>query len=81
MLLGVSLLVRRAPAKHNSFILDTAPLVTAQEKILQAKKRGGQILADQALDKNDKPSAVLDDDMMLSRGWEGGRHQFQVLQS
>ncbi|KAJ4405505.1 hypothetical protein N0V91_005245 [Didymella pomorum] len=76
MLLGVSPIACGAPGKENPFILDMAPSVAARGKIYKAKRRGEQIPADWALDKDGKPTtdpaAALDGGVMLPMGGPKG---------
>lgn len=76
MLLGVSPLACGAPGKENSFILDMAPSIAARGKIYKAKRRGEQIPADWALDKDGRPTtdpaAALDGGVMLPMGGPKG---------
>lgn len=76
MLLGVSPLACGAPGKENPFILDMAPSIAARGKIYKAKRRGEQIPADWALDKDGKPTtdptAALDGGVMLPMGGPKG---------
>lgn len=76
MLLGVSPIACGAPGRENSFILDMAPSVAARGKIYKAKRRGEQIPADWALDKDGKPTtdpaAALDGGVMLPMGGPKG---------
>jgi len=75
-LLGVSPLACGAPGKEHPFILDMAPSVAARGKIYKAKRRGEQIPADWALDKNGKPTTdpavALDGGVMLPIGGPKG---------
>jgi len=76
MLLGVSPIACGAPGKENPFILDMAPSVAARGKIYKAKRRGEQIPADWALDKDGRPTtdpaAALDGGVMLPMGGPKG---------
>ncbi|RYN95371.1 hypothetical protein AA0119_g8745 [Alternaria tenuissima] len=76
MLLGVSPLACGAPGREKPFILDMAPSIAARGKIYKAKRRGEQIPAGWALDKNGKsttdPAAALDGGVMLPMGGPKG---------
>lgn len=76
ILLGVSPLACGAPSKENPFILDMAPSIAARGKIYKAKRRGEQIPADWALDRDGKPTtdptAALDGGVLLPMGGPKG---------